>query len=550
VGPVKTTADKRFVYNNRFTVVTGGKFFVDGEIKFPEHPDVELDKRYRTCFGPCVSHDGAVNCVCNHCQSRMMRRMTAIREPDEIGLDQRLCANQLVFFANLDEDLEELKQLASVAFTYYFGINAELEERHADPHQKRLLRIQAYKDLVSTGDIGMRLWMREKHVKDGRRPVLVFKQKPDEIIKQSSYPRAIGDFGCPASLQGILLTYALKIGLTKDWIVDGGTIRFTASPALAKLDDIFERLISPDGRFFAVVFSDDSSLAIRHNNEIHYYNIDIKKCDGSHGPAVFAALGRLVPCEFADEYAVLIEQLSQCIVVSDVYERRNKVILDPNGPVLWSGSTLTTDINTFVNKILMRHIARRYNPELRSIEDIAAEVGYLVSVERCALPERLQFLKHSPCKDTTGKWRPFLNLGVLFRLSGTCRGDLPGRGSLEERGRDFQASLLQGAYPYSHCRLLDNMRAAAGVVRPEWTEQVKREIGWKVVEEGYPEYFIPSENLYRRYGLTVDEMVEVDDVFGKLGHEMHYCCAAMDRILTLDYELKIRTEYDDFGLWR
>jgi hypothetical protein len=155
---------------------------------------------------------------------------------------------------------------------------------------------------------------------------------------------------------------------------------------------------------------------------------------------------------------------------------------------LYSGSCLTTLINCLANILIGMAIADCEFPEVCDpfiVTDILRasilETGYIVTMDYCEYDEDLQFLKHSPILTTSGHYQPMLNLGVLLRASGSCKGDVPGRGDLSTRFRDFQASLLQGMYPRSHCLVVDNMkRACGGIVRECMMKTIRDDLSYKV----------------------------------------------------------------------
>ena len=255
--------------------------------------------------------------------------------------------------------------------------------------------------------------------------------------------------GVNASLLGFVVTGLVKKAQhAKPINVYGGEMQFCKSPNVRQLTEVFEKLINPPGKFFFVYFSDDSCISIRHNGSVHTYNMDIKSCDASHTGALFRAFTELAPGKAKTDLEALVEQCKSKIKICSTVDRSRKVTLKPLFPRLYSGSTLTTAINNLANIFICLAIVEgSYDGTEAYLKQAAARVGYLIDLELCTVKGDIQFLKHSPVYDTEGRLRPLLNPGVLLRLSGQCKGDLPGQGDLRQRAIDFQHTLLKGIYP-------------------------------------------------------------------------------------------------------
>lgn len=469
-----------------------------------------------------------------------MRRLTAVREPQREGYDKQLFDNQYTFLQEHTEFINELQRLYFTAFDDYKGAVVEAIEHYDDVHPKRALRRQAFADLSETGDIETITWTSE----------VTYKMKPDEWAKPGKYPRMIGDLTCPASLRGFRATEFLKIAQSERPVfVNGGEIQFVKSPDPFAMEDVFKKLRHPPGRFYAAVFSDDSCFSVRVGDEVHMYNLDISSCDGSHGPAVFEAYRRLYPPIFEKDADALIEQCKMPISVYSVGCARDCVVLRPKTPMLYSGSTITTSINNLASMLIYYSITLGPYTGVQSIVDGAARVGYIVTAEKCEDFRDLQFLKHSPVIDELGCLRPLLNLGVLLRASGVCRGDLPGKKSesLIVRAKKFQSALLQGAYPRATFELLENMRSSCGDPNgvsshvQQTLSLVKSEFAYKVVDNPlYPTFRVAEHELYARYRLTDLEIAEVTGDFGKSGVGSKHCTSGLSKILMKDYGLSCK----------
>lgn len=530
------------MYNDGFVIMSGADYFVDGRVAFPREDDEEIapelaaepmDGTYRSAFGPCFSHNGTIYCNCNSCVSLAMSRLTAIREPDRPGYDRLLTVNQHHFHNQHSDFITLLRDTYAEGFDEYENMELEALKHHDDPHPKRELRKQAWLDLQE-GDVIKRKWLR----------VVLYKMKKDEWAKLLKVPRMIGDLGVAASLQGFIITAILKDMQAKEPIrVHGGVLVFVKKPKPGLLHELFHELMDPTDRFHFAYFSDDSCLAIRVRGKVHTFNLDIKKCDASHQQAIFDSFVLLFPEAVQDDARILVEQCTLPIEVRDRASNK-KVRMRPKHATLYSGSTVTTAINNLANQTIGFAIGmvdfEAVDDEniVEAIQAAALTAGYLISCETCNQPEDIQFLKHSPVLADDGEWRPMLNLGVLLRASGVCKGDLPGKKTipLKTRAENFQRSLLHGAYPRISTPFIDTMKAQCGPGAISWLEDLQ----YKVVDDStYPFFSVSTENAFRRYRLTNVESLELMEAAG-FGYEYHHCLPGADAIFQADYGLSAK----------
>lgn len=525
--------EEKFVYNDEFELLQKGnpEFFIDGEVRFP--PGECFDGTYRTKFGG-ASHTGLIYRNSDENFRLGMRRLTGKRLPERPGAHEQLQASQIDWFRNNQDIIELLRKRYAPHFDEYRGYEEECREHHADPHPKRELREQAFQEL----DEAVRLtdphdlWVKS----------VWWKMKKNEYAKPGKKPRGICDLGVSASLRGAWITNTLKIAMAAEDIhLYGGTFSFCKSPDPFQLEKHFRHLIDPTGRFYFVYFSDDSCLSMRQpDGSVKLYNLDISSCDASHGPAVFEALVGLMPTpESRQDMERLVEQCTLPLRIVSVANKKHVVFLKPRVPKLLSGSTITTAINNLANLAIAIEIVRSYVPAPDDVENpsmvaAAARVGYILTGCRpLRVVQGLQFLKHSPVRDSDGEWRPMLNLGVLIRASMTCNGDLPGRGRLVDRACAFQRGLLSGAYPYCTFDLLRNMQKAVGtgeVFHSDWSDKVG-------VDVGYPSFEVDVGDLVERYALTALDYAGLVD-FSHLQPFTFLHNEGLSKVLELDYGLR------------
>jgi hypothetical protein len=449
--------------------------------------------------------------------------------------------NQHDFILENQALLDALANIYEPDFDSYLNLLDEAEIHHDDPHEKKMLRIQAWEDILSLNLAGDHLWYLPKRG-------TVYKMKIFEIAKPGKVPRMIGDLGVHASLQGFRSTHYMKKAMANHVLrTGGGQIQFCPSPTPSALGTVFHNLIEPQERFYFSYFSDDSCLAVRPSKpeilavqKVLWFNVDISSCDASHALSLFLRLKHLFPKALRDDVQVLIDQCTTEIEIFDLFNRKRSQKMTPFTPRLYSGSTLTTIINNLANLLIAISISK---VEINSGEDVilaAAKAGYTVTCEACTDWRDLQFLKHSPVRAEDGIIRPLMNPGVLLRLSGTCKGDLPGtkKQSLESRALSFQASLLNGAYPHASFTLLRNLRSNAGLPSARADRVVASMLEYKVAHDAeYPSFSVSSEEVWRRYRLTALEIAELDHDFGSCTYADHFRSSGVEKVLKKDYGL-------------
>lgn len=405
-------------------------------------------------------------------------------------------------------------------------MDLEAEQHHADPHPKKSLREAAWKEVNETSQRVRTQWADR----------YTCKLKTNEWAKPGKYPRVIMDLTCPASLQGFRTSAFLKKAMAAEPLeLHGGLIEFCSTPEPEALKAVFEKLLAPPGRFYFVYFSDDSCFSIRHNGRVHIFNVDISSCDASHGEQLFKALEEVTPSVAHADIADVVAQCRMPFSIRSQSFPKRKIKLVPKHTTLYSGVTVTTVANNLGNIFIAIALSEfEFGEDVSmGVTQAAQRAGYIVTCETCSQPEDIQFLKHSPALTTDLYYYPLLNLGVLFRLSGVCKGDLPGRGDIALRARDFQASLVQGAYPRSHFPLVDQLRG------PGTPCHDIPDLKFKVVDAGRIVHFT-SDAVYKRYRLTPLQIIETD-FFGSLGFRDVYTCTGIDAILQLDYGLSALT---------
>jgi len=510
-------------------------------------------------YGPCVYHDGVIHANNNFTLNHATNQRLLILRQDPFGeienYDVYLRQRHKQYFSRGGPLAEEVRRLFTTAMGDYLGAWEECVLHHADPHPKKSLRVQAFEELCNSGLSGERAWLR-----NGRS---AYKNKPNEWAKATldvnpdgstivKPGRGIGDLGTTASLQGAWLTMYMKEALTEPIHIDNCTFVFCKQPSQEALLATFAELWCPAGRSFFVAFSDDSCFCTRDRyGKVHWYNVDISKCDASHTPALFDYVEALLPGHAQLDWRALIEQLEAPIEVrAPERDAKRKIVMKMVEAMLLSGSTITTVVNTVASLsigLCLAHCANRawegnYTPTRRAYIRAVEECGYLVDVERCEIFEDVQFLKNSPVRISgSGNWGVVMNIGVLLRTSGVCKGDLPGRGPLEPRARRFQHLLCHGMYPRTFFTLIERLKRETVVSEDVKLDQTMRDmiaLDLQYRMTTTTDTKVDDVDLYRRYRLTSVEVNHLNEVFGGAGYGTEYCSTAADKILRKDYGLR------------
>jgi hypothetical protein len=477
-----------------------------------------------------------------------MDRLLGCRKfkPEELGTEdpassaRRLEAEyqerQRTFIKTLDPELVTIAEHAFEASLLGFkGCVEEAEEHHADPHPKKALRTEAWRQANLFGTAAKwDHWMEEECAK-GKIKV--------EIAKAGKIVRIYVDLTVLASLRGAWLTDALKGAMAKPWIWGRTRVIFMKSVSASNMGVIKQSMLDADFDVDMVYFSDDVFLKVNGAKGPRFFNLDISSCDASHTEELFELLARLVPTSWREDVEALIGQCKAPLKLAsivDKHDKPRKVILKFHSARLFSGSTLTTLINNIACLLMASAISKGCKSEA-GIKEACAKAGYKVTLDEVVIRGDAQFLKHSPLLDLDGKERWVLNFGVLLRTWGSCRGDLPGSGPLLQRARDYQAGLLKSMYPRVECPILKSMRREFGVPTVE-TKAFKYG-----VQSG--ERFLASieddlvlctdEEFLARYRLTPEEIAQVQ-AFARLPVGFHAHLSGLGKILEKDYELGLK----------
>lgn len=532
------------------------------EHRWRQDQPAALDRRYLTKFwGPSINAymlaEDREN-IADAVNKRQLGSRAPVGAAFDIYEQQQIRFLASPFFTDV---LTTFKKKYYFSFTHFTTVVEEAKQHHADPHIKRALRIAAYHDLLNFGPTrkrsahSARLWLKR----------IILKMKCGEFVKgvprgtDPKVARMIVDYGVSASLQGFRVMDTLKHAQADNPIViDDVLIQFVMSPKPELLEPAFKLHEDPTlagYRGVVTFFSDDAIFTVRDGGTFKRYNLDISACDVSHTSELFRQFVELSTLRHSKDAIRIITE--QCTLPYSLYlpatpvdrkPQRTKVTLTPRGPVMGSGSTLTTAMNVFAFYLIAASIAARRATTEATIQDAAFNVGYKLSIQTCEILEDLQFLKNSPVYDVDGVLRAVPNLGTVMRTLGSCKGDLPHMGTSDvlERARRYQAALLQGLQ--SHCSYpwLDSMRAAWGSVTTTLPKHLLTELSYKpyfstdVKEKAH----FTDADVFRRYRLTERDALDMHR-YTTLRLGEYYTCSAVEKILLRDYELTCLTRHTE-----
>lgn len=372
-----------------------------------------------------------------------------------------------------------------------------------NPHPKKRLRTRARVAIVADGRVAHRT--RVSKVR--------YKPKNGELLAPGKYLRGVGDLTCNGSTKLGYFMDLVKEVFALPFHVADGCATFIKAPDRDALKDVFHQLLCPKGVVF-YYFSDDSCISVECDDGTFTANVDISACDGSNYKPVFDVLKEAmsVGAQFQADVDGAFDQLElPCSVYSHMWTQKVKLV--PNGPVLYSGSVLTTSVNNMANLLIFMCIMklmtpvgnRRVGDMPRIIERAAEMAGYIVKVDICKTRGDIQFLKHSPCL-VDGTIVPVLNLGVWLRGFGTFIGDLPGSSKVgyEERARMYNSDVIKSrCHAGNHilARSFDHLIVNRTLIKNLSLEHYN--------SVGGSDVFVPTEELCLRYGCTVPELEEL-----------------------------------------
>lgn len=528
--------DKPYRFNGRFTIRS--RYFDEDleEIIFPtESEDPSKLGEYDFVFGPSFTQATSRYRVDEDGIRGAVRRVTCVREPTILGLHEELLGNQMRVIQVHGEVIgkwlrwfrAELKELLLGVGDKEVEYNKWVEKRH----EKRQLRLDARRDVHWNGQKFHHTYVSK----------VDYKCKPGETLAWNKYVRAVGDLSCTGSLKAAYFIDFAKEVYAKRYHTGNGVVQFVKTPDLSVLRSVFAELLSPPG-FYFVYFSDDSCVSARCVDGLFLCNMDISAADGSNYSPIFDIMQSAfsVDSRFDEDIDGAFSQLMLPAVVQNPCNRSMKVIMKPTGPVLYSGSSLTTVTNNTANTLIGIIFGSVYRPDMTRAECgeallwAARQAGYLVKLDLCASYHDVQFLKHSPAVNTKGELEAYLNVAVWLRGFGRCTGDLPGRHYLgiRERAARYCSEIVRSRVHSGNHPIADAFRSRFVKFR-RFNIKLKKKFYEEF--EGQQLGYIPEEELATRYNASVAEIDELCTYIRQSDQEQLIVLPILEKIFKKDY---------------
>jgi len=530
-GGISAVPDPGFVWSGRFEVERSSLKYFDsrGMLTFP---DRGKSGEYHTVFGPSFVHNGEHFIPDNVGLSVALTRLTAARNTTEfvngIPMHEHLKNQQKINFtceymrpwiAHVQSGVYSSSELAEI-----------LREGWTEKvHPKRLLRQHVEEEYYHT------MPYHESHAY-----AVEYKVKKGETLKNNGKLRGIADLGPHACAISGYYVDIVKDAMEKPYYYKGCEILYVSCPKNELLKEVFRKLFSPSGKMFFVLFSDDSCLAVRTTTDVFWADMDISSCDGSQYTPVFNVLKESMAHPlYNKDIDKTFKQLKSKLRLRSVGSKPSCTatikLSDPDDIPLLSGSTLTVITNNTSNVGIAMRIADKLDelPDFNRVEGIvlesASEMGYIVKCKPVANFEELTFLKHSSTLD----FELFLGLGVLLRSFGTFCGDLPGRGSIEERARAFNSDVVK-SFVHAGDHIITRAFNSHKILSTLKSNK-NRNYAERILEKGYSTDAITTTSLCKRYGCGEQELVELARSIeqAKVGHVINL--PVVDVIMRMDY---------------
>lgn len=331
-------------------------------------------------------------------------------------------------------------------------------------------------------------------------------------------------------------------------------------PKTSEIEALFRHMISIDQTPDTIVFgcfSDDSVIAWNLPCGIGYANVDISSCDSSNGPLIFSIVFRMLYQLDPESAFCYLKQCRQPILCRNPQEQSQlfKILF----PTCFegSGTALTTILNTVASVLIcfaiVQVLTREPQLDIETAIIRGAElVGHKVTVDLCVdgtgkyVPEKIQFLKFSPMRTTTGAYVPVRNLGCIIRGLGKTFGDLTPRQlgmtdaewrttSQQVKFHKFIGGVIQGLKHEPHHPFLDGLRE-------NFTPIQLIEAPTLVEADGdYSHFILEEESLLNRYPIDRESLNQLYLIARELRLGSVVSSPAFVEAMVVDYGLTRRS---------
>lgn len=316
-------------------------------------------------------------------------------------------------------------------FTTFLDLKQSREELGVIPHVKKVLRKMFVDEQIIHADNENMTKVVEAKVKR-------------EFAKQGKVPRLYVTYDAGCMYANELPEYA-KICLDGVRTFEHNGVRVhvnifakPTTPGLVEALRVAIGCMSRRDEVYILIYSDDSVWTGNLNGVDFAFNVDISSCDSGNKGGVFGLIFMLLS-RFNPALALgLISQCSKDIKLRNPEDPEEVCSIVMGSLFEGSGTVLTT----ILNHVAMYMVAQAAVVILGNGKKVSCwqEVSSLVSLSGVAFghvlsveaamgpqgfcPEKIQFLKRSPLRLTSGEYVPVLNYGCIFRSFGSVEGDL------------------------------------------------------------------------------------------------------------------------------
>jgi hypothetical protein len=538
-------------FNRRYEVVSGHEYIDSntGELKFSEnqYQTGVFPTKYRTMYGYAFAYDGIMYDNTAHNLKHAMSRHFKKKTMDEYE-------STIFAVTDFDQYLENMKDgwhnspareeclsvlLREYGHHYYCkDLREASRELCLVPHKKQKLRQDEVEKLEKSHIWCETMWTLYVN----------WKIKYLEIAKVNKDPRIIVDCAIPNSLPRVHFSESFKKHIAdKEIDVNGVRVMFCSNVSPAGVQRGLHWLSMASSNIAIVYYSDDA--VIRIGNQ--YYNVDIASNDSSHNrdSLNFYCDVSCMSSENRENFLAIIFakiKLTNPDKQMDNEHRvrmrtQQKCFIRPISGLLPSGIGDTTVINDLQYPRLAYAISKcveRYGANRRMIHIAGATFGFRFTTEVCDRVEKIQFLKMSPSRNF-GRVIP--NLGMLFRYSGCCEGNVVVPDAYKNHKYEFYQSLLTyGYFKFFMYKPLLKLCPYYDVLHKDeelYRANIRKiDMNWVMWDHRLEQQLeLTPEDVYGRYNLTTSDISHFEELLNSTGIGKLIWCNLVDIVLKADY---------------
>jgi hypothetical protein len=560
--PLTITREPQWEVNDRFEILSGHKFFINGYLRFPinvKHPN-KMPMKYRTNFGYSFAHSGvmydnnAINLT--HALSRHMKKK--VPEPLELEVltnfeaeefDQFLENSKRNWYSSPDRAvcLDILLKYYGI-HQYQFNIIEAAYLLSLEPHPKIKARKSDIKNMENSNKWNQDLWS----------DFISWFIKFLEIAKFLKDPRLVVDCNMSNSMSRVHFAQSYKnfISAKRIQFSEESEMFYGNKVDPVSIADYLEEIETTQLRILLINNSDDACLSLDNRK----YNLDIISNDSTHSYDTYLFY-KDVSNMPEDSYKHLLSIISAPIRIDNPSNSKGttntpkknnqKVYLRSKTGYLPSGLGDTTICNNLIYPVLVYNLTKimieKKGTKLTPHDVVRAGLnfGFRFSCEECYIPQDLQYLKMSLSNSFPKLGIP--NLGILLRYSGLIEGDVPKfsrfNSNLKLRIEYFQSLLTYGFFKSFYykplirlCPMYEYLHSNQQVYYQDiilLRDLVNQHLQYTSVQRN-----LTSDDIYMRYNLTPTQILVFEELVSKTGYGNVIYCELVDIVLLKDYGLK------------